>query len=160
MDQTLRLWNVPSSLPDRTLGPFLADKQHPARHCVFSLDGQILATLSFGGKLASWDVSSGKKRTPLGDPTKHFSSLALSPDGRTLAAGTIRGEIERWELGTWQRRPVLHAHTGPVAVMIFDAKGRVLVSGDNDGTVRVWDLSRPEASQTGETPGEFNRSRG
>jgi WD40 repeat protein len=158
MDQSVRLWNVPSSLADRTLGPFLADQLHPARYSVFSLDGQALANLSFGGKLAAWDVSSGKGRTPLGDLANHFSRLALSPDGRTLAGGTIRGEIELWELGTRQGRFVLRAHSSLVVVMIFDAKGQVLVSGDNDGTMRVWDLSRTEASQTGETTREFHRS--
>jgi WD40 repeat protein len=146
MDQTVRLWNVPSSLADGTVGPILADKKHSARFCAFSFDDQTLATLSFGGKLASWDVSDGKKRTPLGDPTDHYSSLALSPDGRTLAGGTIRGEIVLLELGTRQRRPVLHAHSGPIVIMIFDAKGQVLVSGEYDGTVRVWYPSRPETS--------------
>ncbi len=64
---------------------------------VFSLDGTVLASGTYGGKIILWDLPSGNKINTLNGHTQQVETLVFSPDGKTLVSTGEDGAIFVWD---------------------------------------------------------------
>ena len=152
VDGNLRLWDVGTGRPSRTL----IDPQGSGIWSIaFSLDGRTLASGS-GNTIVVWDIFADqplRHRLILPEGADEVYSLAFSPDGKTLASGTDDGSILLWSVGSEKPEvaKTLSGHiesTGRKAEVwsvAFSPDGKILASGGQDGTIRLWDVaaSRP-----------------
>ncbi len=139
LDGTVRLWDVATGVERHTLR---------AGGEVFSVafndDGrQVLAGAA--GRVATWDVRTGKAGPLLKADHGRVLGLAVSPDGKWLATGGEDHTIKLWYAHTRAERATFRGHTGPVQQIIFSRYGRTLLSAGRDGTVRFWDVAHRSA---------------
>ncbi len=110
----------------------------------FSPAGQELAGWNYwNGRVAIWDVDSGKTRAAWKAHPGHIEGLCYSPDGRFLASmGDGRDPVCRlWRVTDQQLLAVLQGHYGGLYGAAFTPDGRRLAtSGTDDQSVRIWDL--------------------
>ncbi|MFF1908709.1 hypothetical protein [Kitasatospora sp. NPDC058218] len=135
VDQTVRLWDVPSHRHLVTLG-------NTSSPVVFSPDGNTLVT---GGGLTAptaklWDVRTHTQLATLTGHTALVGSAAFSPDGDLLATGSWDGTVRLWDVRTHQPLATLTGHTGSTQSVVFSPDGNTLASSGRDGTVRLWDV--------------------
>jgi WD40 repeat protein len=100
-----------------------------------SADGRLLAAGSQQGKVAVWNVASGKEVASWND--LRTDSLAFQPDGTMLAIGHHDGTITFRGTADWQKLRTLRAHVGPVSSLKFTPDGQSLLSSGVDGFVAV-----------------------
>jgi WD40 repeat protein len=112
-------------------------------------DQRMLALDLTDGRVALWELASGKLRCLLG--TKPASakpqqalagvnSVQFSPDGKVLAHGRPDSPLTLWDVCTRQMLTEFKGHQGPVTGLAFAPDGRTLVSGSWDTTALVWDV--------------------
>ncbi|KAJ7166158.1 quinon protein alcohol dehydrogenase-like superfamily [Mycena filopes] len=160
-DMSVRLWNWETGV--ETLPPFGSDgaEDHTGDITAvqFSPDGTSLFSGSIDSTICCWDLTTGKLKTTLVDPTAptvvtfgfihgtRVYSLAVLLDGDWLGAGRHDGTIAVWSLAASARTPDkdLVGHGGPAFSIQTSADENMLVSGSEDATVRLWDIA---ASQT------------
>jgi WD40 repeat protein len=114
----------------------------------FSPDGRRLAAVTgnpiadrpLSGRVAVWDVSSGKEVlsfTPEGGLT---SVIAFHPtDGNLLAAGAWAGQLGLYDATTGKMRRRLPAAPGLLNALAFRPDGRELATGSSTGLIRLVD---------------------
>jgi WD40 repeat protein len=130
-DTRIHLWDVATGRLIKTL-----DDGEFVDMLTFSPDGRILVGVR--GRLAAWDVESGR---PLewakADPPR-YSPMIFAPDGSALAVQETGGKVGVLDPGDGRARasfPKLH-HDG----LAFAPDGRRLAVAD-DQRMTVWDLS-------------------
>jgi WD40 repeat protein len=124
----------------------------------FSPDSKTLLAYSEPGKLALWDVATGKKLKNLPLPQRilgGFGAAAFSPDGRCVAFDMRDGTVVLCELATGLERRVYGKPPLPVkgglpgvrganfadgAKVAFSADGTRLAQAGVDRIVHVWDV--------------------
>jgi WD40 repeat protein len=128
-----------------------------------SPDGRTLSTVTFGGRLALWDVSNPRKPARIatassGDGNPIWGE-AFSPDGRTLAAA-YGDKVYLWDVASPARPRLLAGLAIPAQLVppselglaegtftsqdiAFSADGRLLASVTGIGGITVWDVSDP-----------------
>jgi WD40 repeat protein len=153
LDGTIRLWDVAAHKPLAVL-----TDPHSARPCsvLFTADSQGMISGMADGKLAVWDVATGRHLASFQGHEGRVDRLVLSPDGRTLASAARSEALVRlWTIATGPDAQApwvsggptsLRGHTGPVASMAFSPDSRILASGDfDDGTFRLWNVGEKRA---------------
>jgi len=139
----IRLWDATTGERLCELGP-----RPDASHLALSADGRRLLTGHGDGRLAIWDLESGRTLTEMTGQAGPVRALDLSPDG--MRAVSSAGEPARrgdanpvcvWDTLTGERLVTLTGHEGIVWSVRFSADGRQIVSGSEDGTVRTWDAA-------------------
>ncbi len=142
-DNTVRLWNIPSSL--------LTGHTNPVRSVAFSPDRHTLATGSGDRTVRLWNVTDPAHPTPLGQPlsghTNPINAVAFSPDGHTLATGSADQTVRLWDV-TDPAHPTalghpLTGHSGSVDAVVFSLDGHTLASGSRDYAARLWNVTDP-----------------
>ncbi|MGP0059867.1 MAG: caspase family protein [Beijerinckiaceae bacterium] len=148
----VRLWDVASGLPQRTLdAPFdvafwkklhslLGGQSQLTNDLAFSPDGRIMAAPE-GHNVNLWDVASGNPLPALSGLSSLGYSVAFSPDGSKLAAGSDDGTVKIWDVPGRRELLTLSGHTSTVSSVAFSPDGKVLASSSWDGTVKLWDVS-------------------
>ena len=68
-----------------------------AEALVFSPDGTVLVSGTYGGKIILWDLISGNKINTLNGHTQPIEMLVFSPDGKTLVSTGQDGAILVWD---------------------------------------------------------------
>jgi WD40 repeat protein/serine/threonine protein kinase len=107
----------------------------------FSPDAQTVAT-ACDGKLALWEVSSGRQRaaidTKLPRPYAVGAALAYSPDGKTIAI-TGGDRVELWNVGPATK---LDRFTGRLtALHSLKWSANWLAAGSWGGDLKIWDVA-------------------
>ena len=143
-DTTLRLWDVATGEPIRTLEGHTDSVYSVA----FSPDGSTLVSGGGDTTLRLWDVATGRHLRTLEGHTDSVYSVAFSPDGTTLASGSWDRTLRLWDVATGAHIRTLSGHTGGVLSVAFSPDGSTLVSGGGDTTLRLWDVATGEPIRT------------
>jgi len=110
--------------------------------CIFSPDGQLLATSAYDFTIRLWDVHTGSELAVLEGHTNLINTYAFSPDSKTLVSYGQDSTIRLWDVVTGDQRAVLKSKgclIKPPYALSPDSK--TLVSAANDNTVRLWDVA-------------------
>ena len=112
----------------------------------FSLDGQILASLSPGESPILWDVNNGKELRRLqGDSSKKVNALAFTGDGKALITTSSEKAIRVWDVKTGREVKTLPSHEGEVIDVAISPDGKLLAAGGGvkgkSGTIQLWDTT-------------------
>ena len=136
-DYTIRLWDVATGTPLRTLKGHELDIISVA----FRPDGGTLASASGDRTVRLWDTKTGINRQTIKAP-EGFMTAVFTPDGGEVATGGMDGSIDFWDAETGAHQRTLKGHGWEVNSLVFSSDGGTLVSGSGDGTVLLWDFSR------------------
>jgi hypothetical protein len=114
-------------------------------------DGRLVATSSFHGQAALWDVARPRHPALLSVLSAGSSNAlwgeAFSPDSKLLAAA-YGGGAALWDVAQ-PARPrlltVLDAHVGKVTNgdIAFSPDGRLLALASGNGQITIWNVARP-----------------
>jgi WD40 repeat protein len=110
----------------------------------FSPSGTMM--LSYGqapGRVALWDVVSGRLVNELAGHAHAIGTAMFSPDGMSVLTSSDDGTIALWTVATddSETRSPLHQRS---RVARFSASGDLLVTGGDDGTADVYDARTGE----------------
>jgi len=108
----------------------------------FSLDGETLAAVSYGGRLARWEMASGMVNDWPDPPVDYFNALVFSPAGDRLAAGIgfHAGASLLYDAATGEQIALYADQDGPVLDLDFSPDGSRIAVGSTGGTVVVWSV--------------------
>jgi WD40 repeat protein len=106
--------------------------------CVFSADGERLATASEDATLRVRDARSGAVLAT-GRASGAARSCAFSGDGASVVSGWDDGALRVHDAATGADAATLLGHSGPVRACATSADGARIASGSDDGTLRLWD---------------------
>jgi WD40 repeat protein len=153
-----RLWVVPGAgpVPRRRLSVF-----EGGNPITISPDGRTVATSSFSGRPALWDVTRPRHPARLAVLPARFPSGALwgeafSPDGGVLAVASASGLV-LWNVADPSRPRLLRTlaaplqQRGPAPVpfgvgngdLVFSPDGHLLASVSGSGQASLWDVTHP-----------------
>jgi WD40 repeat protein len=103
-------------------------------------DGRILAGLSRGRRLSTWDCRSGRRLASLEVPVAEAWFLALSPDGKSVALTLGEDGFLLCSLpGRTSRRLTAHFDQGKWAA--FSPDSRLLATASSDATIKLWQVA-------------------
>jgi WD40 repeat protein len=143
LDQTIRLWNVPTvpaTVPG--LGRLLGEGHDPTATwtLAFSPDGQTLASGGADQTIKLWDIKTQQCYRTMRGHTGIVQSIAFSNDGLTLASAGLDQSIRMWDIQTGQCIKTWQGYSKVVFDIAFHPAGRMLVSCHGDKVLRLWDI--------------------
>lgn len=103
----------------------------------FSPEGNLLASSSFDGSIALWEVTSGHLQHRLQSPSGYPRVVKFSHDGQWLAVGCNDKTVQLWK--NYQLEKVLVKHLASVNALVWSPDDQILASGSDDGSVILWD---------------------
>jgi len=109
----------------------------------FSRNGQLL--LCGGGqgaklgKVAVWDVTSGKRITEVGDEFDVVLSADISPDQKEIALGGPSKMLRVFATADGQKLHNVKKHTDWITAVAYSPDGKWLATGDRSGNLYVWE---------------------
>ena len=111
----------------------------------FSRSGEILLVAggqgAYEGKVALYDVKTGKRLVTVGNENDEIISSDLSPDHQRIAIGTTSRMIKVLDASSGKQIYKIDKHTDWVTQVRFDPTGKYLASGDRNGGIHVWESS-------------------
>src|SRR3954469_20518435 len=137
LDHTIRLWDVATGLPVRTLTGHTEIVFQPT----FSPDGSTLLSGSLDGTARLWDVATGATlRTFVGHTASVYSNVFTS-DGKFAVTGGRDGTVRFWDVSAPAERDTLLGATSFMYGMAWSPDGKQLFAGNADGRAQIWDLA-------------------
>ena len=125
--------------------PYTNGQPHFTR---FSRSGKlVLAAGGQGGKsgrVALWDVATGKPMTVLGDEYDVALAADISPDQSRVALGGPSRLLKIYSTASGELEHKIKKHTDWVTAVAFSPNGQLLASADRNGAIHIWD---PENGQ-------------
>lgn len=153
-DKVIRLVNPATGRVRSILG----SHDEVVRKMMFTPDSRTLITLSFDGRMKTWDVVEGRRVERfrgIEDPTRPVLTMALSPSGKDLAVSRFddAGRIELWDAASGTLRVVCKTGDRESHALTFSRDGSILASAESDYRVRFWntDTGGPIGALEGET---------
>jgi WD40 repeat protein len=107
----------------------------------FSPDGSTLASGGADGRVALWDVRTGRQAGVLETGSESVSGVVFSPDGASVATGTVAGAVSVWDASTGDLSESMSAGS-EVTAIAFSPDGSVVSAGTEAGQVPTWSLAR------------------
>ena len=98
----------------------------------------LLATVSYGGKVKLWEMERGRCLGTLQGYSHVIRAIAFSPDGSLLAHGDDLGMLSLWDVHSGRCLHVFQALAGCIWSVNFSPDGRTIVTGGDDQRVKVW----------------------
>ena len=109
----------------------------------FSQNGDLLLASgglgAFDGKIALFDVKSGKRLSTMGKETDEILSSDLSSDHSKVALGTTSRMVKVLDANSGNLLYKIEKHTDWVTQVRFDPSGKFLASADRNGGIHVWE---------------------
>ena len=168
------VWDVADLSRPRRLSQF-----EGGQPTALSPDGRTVATVTFSGRTALWNVAGPRHPTQIatlpGSDFRHLNpplrGQAFSPDGQILATAYY-DQVFLWDVTTPARPRLLRTLDAPVTSsagsssqipfspqdLAFSAGGRVLASATGTDQVTVWNVSEPARAYrlaTADSTGDF-----
>lgn len=114
---------------------------------VFSPDGRHYASFTKTGRIAIWELASGREVRSFSVEGGQPYSLAFSQDGRQLAV-SVGGTIGLWDLTTGKVLRIFSQASGPRSRPVFSPDGRLLALGTGGGVACIWDVTTGQLMQS------------
>lgn len=109
--------------------------------CIFSPDGQLLATSANDFTIRLWNVHTGSELAVLEGHTNLINTYAFSPDSKTLVSSGHDSTIRLWDVVTGDQRAVLKSKDCLIKPpYAFSPDSKTLASAADDKTIRLWDV--------------------
>ena len=135
-DLIARVWDVSTG---HLVSSFQTSQSVWARGFDVSPDGSRIATGDEEGKVAIWDLSSGKLLYQLKGHTDYVRWITFSPDGKWLASGGNDKTARIWDTSNGKLLRTITDPNNPVSGLAFSPDGKRLLTGS--GMLgKVWDL--------------------
>lgn len=119
----------------------------PVAAVVFSPDGKLLATGSYG-QVVIWDLAKVEPVKVLTNVLGAVNDVRFSPDGKLLAVAggqpAGKGDLRFYQTSDWKLLGTLRGHDDVVFSIAFTPDGKKLASASFDKTVRIWNVSTQE----------------
>ena len=106
--------------------------------------GVVLAGGGVGaasGRVAIWNVKSGRRIRTLGDELDVVLAADVSPDQRLVAFGGPQRVVRVYSLETGQKMHDLTKHTDWITAAAYSPDGALLATGDRAGGVVIWEAT-------------------
>lgn len=114
----------------------------------FSRSGSVLLAggghAGKSGRVALWDVASGKPVTVLGGEFDSVLAADISPDQTRVALGGPSRLLKIHSTATGDAEQKIKKHTDWITAIAFSPNGQMLASADRNGGLHIWD---PENGQ-------------
>ncbi|MBE0540501.1 MAG: serine/threonine protein kinase [Verrucomicrobia bacterium] len=136
-----------TNLTQVALGGF-DEKSKGLQYQGFTPDWNIFFAIDELGRVAIWEVATGKVLKGIQGPPPPISAGAISPGGRYLALGAQQESLVRFYDCETGRESQLAGHKDTVRGLAFSPDGTMLASGSLDGTIRLWDTANGESLAT------------
>ncbi|MCM3873100.1 MAG: WG repeat-containing protein [Pyrinomonadaceae bacterium] len=138
-DGTLKLWDLKSSKPIRTIQGRFPDLGALA----FSPDGNFIASGydEEESRISLWSVQDGRLVKQFGEESDYVHSLAFSPDGRMVVSGHMSDDVKLWEAKTGK---LLRQFKQPFSMddeVAFSPDSKRIVSGGENQNILLWDAT-------------------
>jgi WD40 repeat protein len=108
------------------------------------------------GRVAIWEVETGRVLRSLQGPPPPISAGAISPGGRYLALGAQQENLVHVYDCVTGGETQLRGHKDTVRGLAFSPDGETVASGSLDGTIRLWDSASGES--IAELPGHMEET--
>ncbi|MFE0516052.1 WD40 repeat domain-containing protein [Streptomyces sp. NPDC058964] len=102
-------------------------------NCVFSTDGEAIASASGDGRVCLWDVGSATGSV-LGGHTSLVQQCAFTPDGTTSRTASVDGTARSWDIVTGQETGSVVAHPG-ISVLLLQREDDLVLAAGEEGVV-------------------------
>ncbi len=142
-DTTVRIWDLATGATRRLVG-------HAQEvSCVaWSLDGSILVSSGWDGKIKVWDPESGRELPPFEASSNQrvIRCVAFSPDGRLLGAAGVddpnpTARATLFDVRTRRVVRELAGHSLVVHGIRFSPDGQYVATSAMDGTAKIWSVA-------------------
>ncbi|CAJ2501253.1 Uu.00g041060.m01.CDS01 [Anthostomella pinea] len=134
-DCTMYLWD-PESHGTKPLARLLGH-QKGVNHCVFSPDGNYIASCGFDNQVKVWDRD-GKFLATLRGHVAPVFQCSFSADSRLLVTCSRDTTLKIWNMRTFKLQGDLPGHDDEVYAVDWSPDGSVVGSGGKDKAVRIW----------------------
>ena len=109
----------------------------------FSRDGKVLMAAGGkpvqSGKVALFDVTSGKRLATIGDEIDAILAADLSPDQQMVAIGGSGKTVKVYSTEDGTLKYKIVKHTDWITSVAFSPDGKQLATGDRAGGIHLWD---------------------
>ncbi|MDT8401320.1 MAG: WD40 repeat domain-containing protein [Bacteroidales bacterium] len=112
--------------------------------CVFSPDGESLASDYNYGTIKLWDAQTGKERLTLTGHTDSLYSVCFSPDAKTIASASSDNTLRLWDVETGKEKKVFQGVEGGKWFSAFEPDGKAKISFIKDNILTLWDANSRE----------------
>ncbi|KAF9565832.1 U4/U6 snRNP-specific spliceosomal protein [Agrocybe pediades] len=141
---TVKLWNVPSCTPIRSLRGH-SDKiggvaWHPQATISQSADAVNLASGGGEGNIHLWSLNSESPVSILKGHQDRVCRVAFHPSGNYVASASFDTTWRLWDVNTSTELLLQEGHSKEVYSVEFQNDGALLASGGLDAIGRIWDL--------------------
>jgi eukaryotic-like serine/threonine-protein kinase len=137
VDATIRIWDIPTKQPVRTL----ADHQRDVQTIAFSPDGKLIASAGFDGTIKLWEVATGHLLHTFHGHNEAIWSLVFSPNGSLVASVGDDKLLRFSDVKNHKSYPKKSPHKTQITAVAFSPDGSFLATGAWDRTILLWDFS-------------------
>ena len=145
---TLVIWNGDTGTILKTME--LTKGKSSFQAAVFTQDGKEVITGDSEGRVAAWDLQSGKELRTKVYPGNSVSSLAIAGNDKEILAAitpvaktsgkVVEGSVRQLERHTMKETNSFPGHGSPITHLAVAPSGRSFLSGCADGTARWQEL--------------------
>ncbi len=139
-DDAVRIWDTKSG---ELLLTLVTGEPVESRTLTFDRNGRWIASLGRSGRLAVWDLSSGRLQPRAAVPSG-VQAFAVSPDGLWVAAIVSGGHLQIWDPSDWTEHAMWAVDESRLSALAVAADGRWLACTSRDGILRICRPQRPE----------------